>query len=72
MHAAEAWRSRRGRRLVRRVLPLAPIAALSIFLSGCASTVFESRTCLTWPEAGSVVAEEVERGMMLADQFPPI
>ena len=37
-----------------------------------ASTVFGLGTCLTWPEAGPVVAEEVERGILLADQFPPI
>ena len=70
MRAAEAWRPRRGRRLIKRILPLALIVTLAISLSACGSAVFEAGSCPTWPEAGSVVAEEVERGMMPADQFP--
>ena len=71
MRAAEAWRPRRGRRLIKRILPLVLITTLAIFLSGCGSAAFESGTCPTWPEAGPVVAEEVKRGMMMpADQFP--
>ena len=70
MRAAEAWRPRQGRRLIRRILPLALIVTLAISLSICGSAVFEAGSCPTWPEAGSVVAEEVERRMMPADQFP--
>ena len=70
MRAAEAWRPRRGRRLIRRILPLALIVTLAISLSGCGRAVFEAGSCPACPEAGSVVAEEVERGMMSADQFP--
>jgi len=51
-------------------LPLALIVTLAISLSGCGSAVFEAGSCPACPEAGSVVAEEVERGMMPADQFP--
>ena len=51
-------------------MPLALVATLAIFLNGCGSAVFEPRTCPVWPEAGPVVVEEVERGMMPADQFP--
>ena len=70
MRAAEAWRPRRGRRLTRRILPLALIATLAIFLAGCGNAAFEPGTCPTWPVAGATVAEEVERGMMPADRFP--
>ena len=70
MRAVEAWRPRRERRLIRRILPLARIATLAIFLSGCRSAVFESGMCPTWPEAGPIVAVEIERGMMPQDQFP--
>ena len=70
MRAAEAWRPRRGRRLTRRILPLALIATLAIFLGGCGSTAFAAGSCPAWPEAGPAVAEEVERGMMPADRFP--
>ena len=70
MRAAEAWRPRRGRRLIRRILLFALIATLAISLSIYGSAVFEVGSCPTWPEAGSVVAEEVERRMMSADQFP--
>ena len=51
-------------------MPLALIVTLAISLSACGSAVFEAGSCPTWPEAGLVVAEEVERGMMPADQFP--
>ena len=71
MRAAEAWRPRRGRRLIKRILPLALIATLAIFLSGCGSAVFESGARPTWPVAGATVAEEVERGIMMpANRFP--
>ena len=70
MRAAEAWRPRRGRRLIRRILPLALIATLAIFFTGCGSAAFEAASCPTWPEAGPLAAEEVERGMMPADRFP--
>ena len=69
MRAAEAWRPRQGRRLIRRTLPLALIATLALFLSGCGNAAFETGSCPTWLEAGLVVAEEVERGMMPADRF---
>jgi len=70
MRAAEAWRPRRGRRLIRRMSPLVLLAALAIFLTGCGAAVFEPGTCPTWPEAGPLVAEEIERGMLPADRFP--
>ena len=70
MRAAEAWRPRQGQRLIRLILPLALIATLAIFLTGCGSAAFEAGSCPTWPEAGPLVAEEVERGMMPADRFP--
>ena len=70
MRAAEAWQPRQGRRLIRRTLPLALIVTLAISLSACGNAVFEAGSCPTWPEAGSAVALEVERGMMPADQFP--
>jgi len=70
MRAAEAWRPRRGRRLIKRILPLALIATLAIFLGGCGSAAFEAGSCPTWLEAGPVVAEEVKRGMMPTDRFP--
>jgi len=69
MRAAEAWRPRRGRRLLKRILPLALIGTLAIFLSGCGCADFEPGSYPTWPEAGPAVAEEVERGMMPADRF---
>ena len=46
------------------------IAALALLLSGCGSAAFETGSCPRWPEAGPLVAEEGERGMMPADQFP--
>ena len=58
MRAAEAWRPRRGRRLIRRILPLALIVTLAISLSIYGSAVFEVGSCPIWPEAGSVVAED--------------
>ena len=70
MRAAEARRPRRGRRLTRRILPLALIATLAIFLGGCGSAAYAAGSCPAWPEAGPAVAEEVERGMMPADRFP--
>ena len=70
MQEPDQWRQKRGRRLIRRISPLALIATLAIFLSGCGSAAFEPGTCPTWPVAGATVAEEVERGMMPADQFP--
>ena len=70
MRAAEAWRPRRGRRLTRRILPLALITTLAIFLGGCGSEAYAAGSCPAWPEAGPAVAEEVERGMMPADRFP--
>jgi len=62
MRAVEAWRPRQGRRLIRRILPLALIATLAISLSACGSAVFESGTCPTWPVAGATVVEEVKQG----------
>ena len=70
MRAADRWRPKRGRRLMKLISPLALLAALAIFLTGCGAAVFEPGSCPTWPEAGSVVAEEVERGMMPPDRFP--
>ena len=70
MRAAEAWRPRQGRRLIRRMSPLVLLAALAIFLTGCGAAAFEAGSCPTWPVAGPAVAEEVERGMMPADRFP--
>ena len=52
------------------VAVVAAIATLAISLSACGSAVFETGSCPTWPGADSAVAEEVERGMMPADQFP--
>ena len=70
MRAADQWRPKPGRRLTRRILPLALLAVLVTFLSGCGSAAFEAGSCPTWPEAGETVAMEVERGMMPADRFP--
>ena len=70
MRAAEAWRPKRGRRLIRRISPLALIATLAIFLSACGSGAFEPDSCPTWPTAGPAVAEEMEAGAMPPDRFP--
>jgi len=70
MRAAEAWRPKRGRRLMKLISPLVLLAALAIFLTGCGAAAFEPGSCPAWPEAGPAVAEEVERGMMPADRFP--
>ena len=63
MRAADRWRPKRGRRLMKLISPLALLAALAIFLTGCGAAVFEPGTCPTWPVAGPAVAEEVERGI---------
>ena len=47
---------------MKLISPLALLAALAIFLTGCGAAVFEAGSCPTWPEAGPTVAEEVERG----------
>ena len=70
MRAAEAWRPKRGRRLIRRISPLALIATLAIFLSACGSAAFEADSCPTWPAAGPAVAEEMKAGAMPPDRFP--
>ncbi len=70
MRAAEAWRPKHGRRLIRRILPLALIATLAVSLSACGSAAFEADSCPTWPAAGPAVAEEMEAGAMLPDRFP--
>ena len=72
MRAAEAWRPRPGRSLIRRISPLAFIATLAIFLSACGSAFFEAGSCPTWPEAGSAVALEVERWVMPLINFQHI
>ena len=71
MRAAEAWRPKRGRRLMKLISPLVLLATLAIFLSACGSAAFESGTCPTWPVAGPAVAEEMEAGaIMPPDRFP--
>jgi len=60
MRAADQWRPKPGRRLTRRILPLALLAVLVTFLSGCGSAAFEPDSCPTWPTAGPAVAEEME------------
>ena len=70
MRAAEAWRPKRGRRLIRRILPLALIVTLAISLSAFGSAAFEADSCSTWPTAGPAVAEEMEAGAMPPDRFP--
>ncbi len=54
---------------MKLISPLALLAALAIFLTGCGAAVFEPGTCPTWPVAGPAVAEEMEAGECV---MPPI
>ncbi len=57
---------------MKLISPLALLAALAIFLTGCGAAVFEPGTCPTWPVAGPAVAEEMEAGAMcLQTDFQP-